>query len=389
MGSCIVAVNYMTSKTSLPDTDLDGLPDKTEREYKTNPTKQDTDADGLTDYEEIQKYLTNPLEADSDGDGISDFDWNERREYTYSIQAIVDLRPPFTLEEMQDFYQDVQILEELADDVTRFEVVLYPEDREIVNPAPFKPTNNEYTAPTLTKNYSAVMQNELGDLVKEASTDLEATLKILRYFPEKTRYIEIDNDLGYSTDLPLNFSMHLTPEGELIKKGLGEPSHIPMEEIEKHVLFADSMFEYGTHGACGSTSTLRGAMLRSVGLEEKMIVTIPLLYFYENDRTEVKLKDQYWDKMVASIPKDETSAADHFFNMVKIGTRWIRADYTIMNGANIFNKNSLYIKILEQHEILEDDFTRYWTYETWREKRPYKYVSIIEQEALHSVGCQD
>jgi hypothetical protein len=127
-------------------------------------------------------------------------------------------------------------------------------------------------------------------------------------------------------------------------------------------------------------------MLRSVGLEEKIIVTIPLLYFYENDGTEVKLKDQYWDETFVSIPKDETSAADHFFNMVKIGARWIRVDYTIMNGANIFNKNSLYIKILEQHEILEDDFTQYWTYETWRKKRPYKYVSIIEQEARHSAG---
>jgi hypothetical protein len=183
--------------------------------------------------------------------------------------------------------------------------------------------------------------------------------------------------------------MHLTSDGELIKKGLGEPSHTSMEEIKNHVLFAGSMFEYGTHGACGSTSILRGAMLRSVGLEEKIIVTIPLLYFYENDGTDVKLKDEYWSEKYVSIPKDEIAASDHFFNLVKIGARWIRVDHTIMNGANIFNKDSLYIKILEQHEILEDDFTQYWKYETWREKRPYKYVSIIEQEAQHSAGYQN
>lgn len=388
MGGCVVAVSFLSSKTPLPDTDLDGLPDKTEMEYETNVINQDTDSDGLNDYEETRKYHTNPLEADSDKDGIDDSDWNERREYTYSIQAIVDLRPPFTLEEMQDFYQDVRIIKELGEDVTRCEVILYPEAREILNPAVYEPKGNDYTAPTFTKNYSTAMEDELGELVDDASTDLEATLRLLRYFQSKTKYVSIDNDLGYSTDLPLNFSMHLTSDGELIKKGLGEPSHTSMAEIERHVLFANSMFELGTHGACGSTSILRGAMIRSVGLEEKTVVTIPLLYFYENDGTEVELKDQYWDEKFVSIPKDRTAAADHFFNMVKVGARWIRVDYTIMNGANIYNSNSLYIKILEQYDILEDDFTQYWTYETWRKKRPYKYISIIEQEALYSAGYQ-
>jgi hypothetical protein len=50
------------------------------------------------------------------------------------------------------------------------------------------------------------------------------------------------------------------------------------------------------------------------------------------------------------------------------------------------NGDSLHIKILERDDILEDGFTQYWTYETWREKRPYKYVSIIEQEAQHSTA---
>ena len=385
-GACIVAVNFMLSKVTLPDTDLDGLPDEIELAYKTDIGNQDTDTDGLTDYEEIRKYLTDPIESDSDGDGIDDSDWDERREYTYSIQAIVDLRPPFTLEEMQDFYQDVRMIEELGDDYTRFEVILYPKVREIINPAPFDPKDNQYTAPTFTKNYSAAMQDQLGDLVKDALTDLEATLRIIRYLRAETRTIEIDKDLGYSTDLPLDFCMHLNPEGELIKKGLGEISHTSMEEIESYVLFADSMFERGTRGACGSTSILRGAMLRSVGLEEKLIFTIPMLYFYENDGTKVKIKDEYRDEEYTMLPKGIPAIVDHFFNMVRIGTRWIRVDHAIMNGTNIYNKQGLYLKLLEQHEILEDDFTQYWNDETtWCEKRPYKYVSIIEQEALHAI----
>lgn len=56
-----------------PDTDGDGLTDGQEVEkYKTSPLKPDTDDDGLTDYEEVMKYQTNPLNADSDQDGLKD-----------------------------------------------------------------------------------------------------------------------------------------------------------------------------------------------------------------------------------------------------------------------------------------------------------------------------
>ena len=55
------------------DTDGDGLGDAAEVQlYGTNPTKADSDGDGLTDKEEIQQHGTDPLSADSDGDGLSD-----------------------------------------------------------------------------------------------------------------------------------------------------------------------------------------------------------------------------------------------------------------------------------------------------------------------------
>ncbi|MDZ4182276.1 MAG: OmpA family protein, partial [Candidatus Cloacimonadaceae bacterium] len=57
-----------------PDTDGDGLSDKDEIEkYGTDPNKKDTDGDGLSDYDEVMKYMTNPLKVDTDGDGLSDY----------------------------------------------------------------------------------------------------------------------------------------------------------------------------------------------------------------------------------------------------------------------------------------------------------------------------
>jgi outer membrane protein OmpA-like peptidoglycan-associated protein len=55
------------------DTDGDGLSDAEEiQKTQTDPTKADTDNDGLADGDEITKYKTNPLKADTDGDGLTD-----------------------------------------------------------------------------------------------------------------------------------------------------------------------------------------------------------------------------------------------------------------------------------------------------------------------------
>ncbi len=55
-----------------PDTDQDGLTDQRERELGTDPAKNDSDADGLFDGDEVLKYGTNPLNMDTDGDSYSD-----------------------------------------------------------------------------------------------------------------------------------------------------------------------------------------------------------------------------------------------------------------------------------------------------------------------------
>jgi outer membrane protein OmpA-like peptidoglycan-associated protein/opacity protein-like surface antigen len=56
-----------------PDTDGDDLSDYDEvMVYKTNPLEKDTDLDMLTDGEEVLAYKTNPLLADTDNGGVSD-----------------------------------------------------------------------------------------------------------------------------------------------------------------------------------------------------------------------------------------------------------------------------------------------------------------------------
>lgn len=56
----------------LTDSDKDGLTDVEEEEYGTSPRSEDTDGDGLFDYEEVNTWGSNPLKADTDGDGYLD-----------------------------------------------------------------------------------------------------------------------------------------------------------------------------------------------------------------------------------------------------------------------------------------------------------------------------
>ncbi len=60
------------SNATLVDSDFDGIKDIDERDYETNPLSNDTDGDGLSDYDEIKFYHTNPRIKDCDGDGLDD-----------------------------------------------------------------------------------------------------------------------------------------------------------------------------------------------------------------------------------------------------------------------------------------------------------------------------
>jgi pimeloyl-ACP methyl ester carboxylesterase len=54
------------------DPDDDGLTNTQEASYGSNPHRDDTDGDGLSDYDEVTTHGTDPIKADSDGDMVPD-----------------------------------------------------------------------------------------------------------------------------------------------------------------------------------------------------------------------------------------------------------------------------------------------------------------------------
>ncbi len=69
-----LALIYDIDLDSDEDLDYDGLTNKQEKEYGTNPLLADTDMDGLDDNYEISVSKTDPLKVDTDEDGLSDYD---------------------------------------------------------------------------------------------------------------------------------------------------------------------------------------------------------------------------------------------------------------------------------------------------------------------------
>ena len=74
-----------TGRDGIADADTDGLNDREEYEYGTDPNDVDTDDDGVTDGEEVHSTRTSPVLADSDADGMDDY-W----ELMYSLEPLTN-----------------------------------------------------------------------------------------------------------------------------------------------------------------------------------------------------------------------------------------------------------------------------------------------------------
>lgn len=60
------------SKEGIVDEDGDGVDEETEKDYGSSDFSEDTDKDGISDYEEIYYWFSDPNDSDTDNDGIRD-----------------------------------------------------------------------------------------------------------------------------------------------------------------------------------------------------------------------------------------------------------------------------------------------------------------------------
>ncbi len=86
----------LTEENKTEDLDKDGLTNEEEVSAGTFPNFEDSDGDGLNDYEELKNYNTDPLKYSTSGDNISDYvkvkkDLDVKKKYSNNEIAIENI----------------------------------------------------------------------------------------------------------------------------------------------------------------------------------------------------------------------------------------------------------------------------------------------------------
>lgn len=347
------------------DSDKDGLENEFEAKLGTNSKSPDTDGDSLSDYDEYCKYRTDPTKKDSDGDGKPDGDWQERREYTYSIRAICEIRPPSNLEMINDLYQDARHVQKKAalDDARVVEVLIFPFATAHVYAQPFPKENldkklQKYIQPTASMNFSPETKKKIGDIVQGATTDTEAIEKLLYWMNSQTSLIREMPHWEYLNVIDGKIVWH---------RSLGS-SEQDKQFLETNFL-GDSMFKNKVHGTCSSMAILRGTMFRAAGLPTRLIQTLPLMTRYSEDPQP--LADQLRMRAMAKGYDwgPGNGGANHTYNEVFLNNRWVRVDQSI--GTSPFVGDKLFAKAWSAPS---------WNNlkEEWNDKRCFRALQVSD-----------
>ena len=315
--------------------------------------ERDADRDGLSDFAERNKYFTNPERADSDGDGLPDGDWDERREFAYSLRAVLHVMAPFDLASMNDDYQDVRALD-VRGDLLEFEVVIYPfnsvaealepNERWQRQPAEMKP----YLAPGACSNWDADMQAELERELAQAGVELgelddaEACVAVARHLLERAEYEDGFTTFAVEFDdagLP-RVSPRQQADVDATLRRFGRT----LEEQWDRELFGKGMFTTRRRGSCTSSAIYLATGLKAAGIPARTVVCVPLVD--ANDAREVEWLDTRIEHVGVRAVLRRAAAAQrgswtsHTFNEVFVGGRWRRLNYDRL-GQNVLDADGL------------------------------------------------
>lgn len=369
---------HLDDKVELPEGLFENLDQISWIPTPTLVPQEDYDNDGLINREEILKYKTNPYKADSDSDGIIDYDLDERREFVYSVYALVKIRQPFDVEAMNDMYQDVEIVSEVDDrGYSTIKIIIYPYTDIPLIPSTF-PLRNlpeellEYTKPGISTNYSPDMQVAVKEIVRFYDSDYEVVGKIISWIDSETQLA----DFPFQPEV---FYFAYTKDGEVY---LRNPPSLSTTRMLDELLFANSMFEKRVHGTCCSTATLKCAMIKAAGVPCKIIQTLPLVFSHESQKEEYKNNmDKAWNDFFENQPVNKPVwLASHCFLEVYLGDQWVRVD----RGINVYSDypDDLILKIYSVSDLTDIDISLIYPV-NWIYNRPFYTLLLEDQEPIH------
>jgi hypothetical protein len=359
----------------------------------------DSDGDGLSDFHEAHKYRTDPKKKDTAGKGVPDGDWQQRRDFTYSVRAVIRVMPPYNLKALNDDYQDVRVRKETREYV-ELEVVVYPLN---TNAGAIKGNPNwkkdyagmkEYLAPGVTTNWDEGMRK---DLLRELAddgidparlTDREVVEQVSRWLFGRSRHRQMF--CTFYVGFPGGKPAVLAGLEKAFARDKGDPKWTVQEQLE-HELLGKQMFRRKTYGTCTSTAVYQTTVLRALGIPTRMVLCIPLADGSDPAQLELVEKGLKHHRVCAEAWGGAGAGggafASHTFCEVFVGGRWRRLNFTTL-GQNVLERNylGLMIHVHTFNDLSEANLAATWGTryarglrdDVFRHGNPYRLLEVSD-----------
>jgi len=368
------------------------------REEETDP---DSDGDGLPDFQELLKYHTDPKNKDTAGKGVSDGQWEQRREFTYSVRAVIRVMRPCNGKALDDDYQDVRVLSENKEYV-ELEVVVYPLNS---NADAIEGNRNwkkdcagmkEYLSPGITTNWDEEMRTDLlrelaqDGIDPDTLTDKQVVEQVSRWLLRRSRCLSHMFCTLYVA-FPNGKPAVLPGLEQAFEQKKGDPNWTVQQEFE-HELFGKEMFASKTYGTCTSTAIYQTTVLRALGIPTRIILCIPLADGSDPAQVEMVDKGLTHPRVRRDALQGATVGGDSFvshttFCEVFVGGRWRRLNFTML-GQNALDRNylGLMIKVHAFKDLSEANLAATWGVryakrlrdDVFKHNNPYCLLSVSD-----------
>lgn len=316
----------------------------------------DRDGDGLSDLAEVHKYCTAPDRADSDGDGKPDGEADERREFTYSVHAVMTLLEPYDVAAMSDDWQDARLVTK-GKDHARVEVVIYPLatwSEAIGADANWRTTTkglSEFVKASPTSNWNEPMRKTLVDELTqrgvdvERASDRELVEAASRWLLDRSRFEDSFTTFAVRfANGKASVAPELKGEVDAALKKAGRT----LDEQWRRELFGRGMFETKLRGSCTSTAIYLQTGLRALGVPTRTVYCVPVLDATDpdepvllNDLTHAGLRE----RLKRTTRELRQSWASHTFNEVFVDGRWRRLNYTRLGQGALDDSMGLFVHV--------------------------------------------
>ena len=318
---------------------------------------------------------------------------------TYTITATLELAKPFNVEHMNDAFQEARVISQTADSCV-VEITYYPlfrpEIGENRNWRADYAGMSEYLRPTPTENWDEKMRTDLlaellaAGIDPDELTDRQLVEQVSRWAIRR----------AHSTDAFAIWTLHY-PDGkpevlpalrQAFEREQGKAGNKTEQQMIDEEALGRSMYYGKVRGSCTSSSVYLTTIFRALGIPTRIVFCIPPF-----DANDPKQAEMFYGSIhhhrvretVRGALDGMNGFANHLFNEVYVGGRWLRLNYTTLGQPILDGRyfglltHILTCTDLSQVPLAETWGMRYFRYQEAKPRlssiNPYRLISASDR----------